>query len=184
MKTCRACETTKELTEFYKKAGGMYGVTGSCRACISRRSMQCYYSNAPARRIKMREYRGKTIQKQRNADRARYAINPENRLSHVRRWRQENPDRVKESVRNYAKNNHEKILAIRASRQRRRKEATPKWLSKEQRRQILEIYKNRPVGYHVDHIEPLFGTSVCGLHVPWNLQYLPAIENLRKGRSR
>jgi len=63
------------------------------------------------------------------------------------------------------------------------KRAIPSWLSKEQLNKIIEIYKNRPNGYHVDHIIPLNGKNVSGLHVPWNLQYLTIEDNLKKGNS-
>jgi len=54
---------------------------------------------------------------------------------------------------------------------------TPKWADQSK---IIEIYKNCPKGYHVDHIIPLRAKNVSGLHVHYNLQYLPAIENMRK----
>lgn len=54
----------------------------------------------------------------------------------------------------------------------------PKWANKDK---IIEIYKNCPAGYQVDHIVPLQGNLVSGLHVENNLQYLSALDNIRKG---
>lgn len=53
----------------------------------------------------------------------------------------------------------------------------PPWTS---RQAIKDIYKHCPAGMHVDHIIPLNNENVCGLHVPANLQYLPATDNCRK----
>ena len=57
------------------------------------------------------------------------------------------------------------------------KERTPAWSDIAK---IRMIYKNCPEGDHVDHIIPLRGALVSGLHVPENLQYLSKEENLRK----
>lgn len=66
---------------------------------------------------------------------------------------------------------HSRLREIAESRQ------CPKWAD---RAKIREIYVNRPDGCHVDHIIPLRGKKVSGLHVENNLQYLPIAENMRK----
>lgn len=58
--------------------------------------------------------------------------------------------------------------------------ATPTWVN---RQDIKNIYNNCPKGYHVDHIIPLKSEYVCGLHVPWNLQYLLAADNISKSNT-
>lgn len=54
---------------------------------------------------------------------------------------------------------------------------TPKW---SEEGKIKEFYTNCLEGYHVDHIIPLNGELVSGLHVLDNLQYLLASDNFSK----
>ena len=58
----------------------------------------------------------------------------------------------------------------------------PPWYE-EQRKEIEQFYFNCPEGLQVDHIIPLKGTLVSGLHVIQNLQYLPIKDNLSKGNK-
>ena len=73
--------------------------------------------------------------------------------------------------------NYSRVAITNTSRYYRLKDATPPWVSKAE---LRKIYKNCPAGYHVDHVHPLRHPRLCGLHVPWNLQYLPATDNLKK----
>lgn len=96
---------------------------------------------------------------------------------------EENKARKKESDRRWRVNNPGKARARSRRYDRRVIQATPSWLTDEQKSQIDDIYKYCPSGYHVDHIMPLKGKDSCGLHVPWNLQYLLANDNLKKGNK-
>ena len=87
----------------------------------------------------------------------------------------------------YQTNKH-KFRGWAMSRKDRIKNATPVWLNQTQVKEIehyhwlardLEIVSGEK--YHVDHIVPIKGKLVCGLHVPWNLQILPSDINLSKG---
>jgi hypothetical protein len=66
-------------------------------------------------------------------------------------------------------------------------DATPKWLSPEQKKEYYRIYseakRQNAVGkhrYEVDHIVPLLNPIVCGLNVPWNLRIIRKEVNQRK----
>lgn len=72
----------------------------------------------------------------------------------------------------------------RASKYRASKlKRTPKWVSIEEADKIAEFYRNCPPSYHVDHIIPLQGDCVSGLHILANLQYLSAADNLSKSNK-
>lgn len=62
----------------------------------------------------------------------------------------------------------------------RKLNATPAWAD---HTKIKGIYAACPEGYHVDHIVPLQGDTVCGLHVEYNLQIIPAVDNLKKSNK-
>ena len=70
-----------------------------------------------------------------------------------------------------------------ALRYSKKKERIPKWITKEELIQIKKFYLNRPEGYEVDHIIPLCGRNVSGLHTIDNLQYLTAEENRLKNNK-
>lgn len=91
-----------------------------------------------------------------------------------------NPERKRISNRRWQLTHPGHRAANEARRRATKLRATPKWLTKEQLEEIRQFYLNCPKGYHVDHIHPLKGKGLCGLHVPWNLQYLTASENVHK----
>ena len=87
-------------------------------------------------------------------------------------------------------NNQVQVLADNKVRRRKHRQATPPWLTRKQKTEIRQLYQiaitmTRTTGeqYVVDHIVPLRGESVCGLHVPWNLRVVTREENLTKSNK-
>ena len=95
-----------------------------------------------------------------------------------------------EHNRKYLKNNRAKYSHHLALYRAKKIKATPKWLTSEQLLEIENTYskcKNKSlkenIEYEVDHIIPLQGKNVSGLHVPWNLQIITQAENRKKGNT-
>lgn len=85
------------------------------------------------------------------------------------------------------KQNKDKVKHAASKRYKALKQQTPSWLTPEQLNEIKCVYatalfcsKSLGEAYHVDHIVPLQGDNVRGLHVPWNLQVLKAKDNFSK----
>ena len=107
----------------------------------------------------------------------------------AKKWREENPDLKRELDRKFHEEN-KSYRAINSSRHRARKRnAIPKWLTKEDFEKIRFIYdecdrisRETGIPQNVDHIVPLAGKYVNGLHVPNNLRIITAQENNRRTR--
>lgn len=180
MKRCTRCKIAKCLDDFCNDKSAFDSKTQRCKICISeirkiqyvkfkhrdRAATKAWALNNPE---KLKTYREKHNKAYYDSNKS-YFINYANKNKEIR---------TKRSA-EWAKTNPE----IRASRQayRRAKQlkATPKWADLEA---IEQFYLNCPKGWHVDHIYPLQGKYQSGLHVLENLQYLPAIENLRKSNK-
>lgn len=117
------------------------------------------------------------------------AANRDRDAPYQREWRETNRDRIKAR-----KTERYKDPVVRgAARERaadhrvRRFQRTPCWLTTEDKQKIRAIYAEAArltcetgEPWHVDHIIPLQGRTVSGLHVPTNLQVLRGEENIRK----
>ena len=115
-------------------------------------------------------------EKNKDAVKARANARPsEERRRNRNKHKQENPELYK---------------ALTSVRKRRHREATPKWITVEQKLTMRQLYlqaqaltKITGERYVVDHIVPLISHEVCGLHVPWNLRVITQEENLKKSNK-
>jgi hypothetical protein len=124
-------------------------------------------------------HRAANIDKYKEHDKQYYLDNKDSIQEKAKKYHEEHRDYYIEASKAHYHNNKEMYLAYNAKRRADKLKATPSWANLEI---IKSIYKNAE-GMHVDHIIPLQGKLVCGLHVENNLQYLTPEENIAKGNK-
>ena len=156
MKICCHCKKPKDLSEFHAKSSAKDGKHPQCKSCRAEYSL----------------------------------INKDKIAQSWKTFSQENKEFLKAYDSKRAKDNPQKYAAKAAKRRAVKLLATPKWLNKTHFNQIQIFYdsaaaltKEFGIPMEVDHIVPLQGENVSGLHVPWNLQVIPEYDNLSKGNK-
>jgi len=141
-----------------------------CPAAVILKNHVRYIQNSNVRKKKVKEWG---------------TANRERVLQYKAKWNASNP----EFNSLWCAANRDLVRSHKANRRARKKQAMPLWLTPDHISQINAVYAEAQrlsietgVTYHVDHIVPLNGRVVCGLHVPWNLRAIPAVENLRRPR--
>jgi hypothetical protein len=199
-KICAKCGVDKPFKDFYKYKRSLDGHQSYCKQCTKVATDK--FANSDKRKEYLRKYREANF-KDIKAGRDRYKeLNKERIATSNKIYRETNRRRVRESQQRYKESNYDKVLeASREYRTRNRhkyaayssrrraaeKQAQPSWLDKDDLKRIELVYGLRELKsfvtrqeYEVDHIVPLRGKTVCGLHVPWNLRVIPKIDNRKK----
>jgi len=144
--------------------------------------------NRDKRSAYAKQYRKDNPEKVKEQVKAWVKANPEKIKGYMKKaskaWHERNPDYQS----NFYKAHKERYVAARARRRAAQDSATPTWLTAIDKAMIQEMYDVSEARYiqtgikhHVDHIVPINGKGVAGMHVPWNLQVITAHENLSKG---
>ena len=144
-----------------------------CKPCLVEYSRKRYEDNKEELQARQRQY---------------VQSNKEYVLRKNREWKAQNPELNNKLMDNWRKKNAAKVNAACKARRLAISNAVPKWVGPEELWMIEEAYSLSQlrsslfgIKFHVDHIVPILGKNVCGLHSPDNLQVIPAIENYRKG---
>lgn len=166
-------------------------VVGGCVECkdIKRKSgalkdyMRQYYSdNNTTMKTQMRDRYYRNLDSAKEYNKKYYRTHREREIARAKVWHTRNPEKARASTKKYRSKNPKLFVKYQADRRARKRQATLP-LTPGQKDWMKFIYEKCPPGYEVDHIHPLAGENLCGLHVPWNLQHLPMPANRSKSNK-
>jgi hypothetical protein len=206
LKLCSKCSQLKPMADYHKAKRGKDGLRADCKAChliphekemLSDGLKRCVVCKEikelhcfPVRKTTKDGRRGDCIVCHQKSAKNYFLRNKERFKQYRSLWLHKNPKKAATASAKWAKNNRPKLNARDSQRRASEVKATPSWLSAIQKAQIQETYdvalaKTVQTGivYEVDHIHPLKGDGLSGLHVPWNLQVISRLENRSKGNK-
>lgn len=162
------------------------GPREKCARCRNRAIIRRWKAANPERKRELnKESRARRAEHRREYDKKYQQEHPEVYSSAQRRFRERNEERVKEIRRDYYARHRD--LEIQRVTDRNKAQRTPAWADRDA---IAAIYaearrlsRETGVPHHVDHIVPLRGKEVSGLHVETNLQILTRSANISKGNK-
>lgn len=176
--TCKTCKEVKPKSEFGKDARLRSGVRSECKVCSRLRTKRWREENPD----KVQEYKKRSDWSQRWVK-----YNPEKRREASRAYYARNRDAHAERVKAWNEKNQGKRRAITMSYRAAKMRATSPWYSELDDFVLSELHSKASLleslghgKFHVDHIVPLQGKTVCGLHCKENWQLLGASENVKK----
>jgi hypothetical protein len=187
------CNKDKELTEFHKQSRGKQGRHSRCKQCrkseyrCPEKAKRYYEENKERARYNSKKYYEKNKEKMKITQSIWDKNNYERLLIYKRNFMRENNHRYKDKQTLWISENKPKLRAYCRNRQAKKLNATPKWSDLDKIQVLYEKAKwlesLTGLKYHVDHIIPLQGKNVCGLHVWENLQILEASINISKSNN-
>jgi exonuclease VII large subunit len=185
-KQCTKCKETLGIEAFDKNRKAADGHPAQCKACRKKHAQ----ANKEHIAAYQKEY-SKINKAQLSEYRKEYKkVNKEKALAYNKERYQNNKERLRAQMNEYKRANPDKFIALKAKRRAAKLQRTPKWLTADDHAKINFYYteakrleKETGIKYHVDHIIPMQGDLVSGLHVPSNLQVITAAENLAKNNT-
>ena len=186
MKQCACCKETKNLESFYKDKRATDGLMSSCKKCHNFRSRRWQKENKDHVKAYAAQYQ-KENKESTNAKSKRWK---DKNKEHLKKYAELNKDHIRQMSRKRYLNNPAKEVAKVRKYQADKLKRTPAWLTQHdykvmESKYAIAAWLSAVVGieYHVDHIIPLRGKTVSGLHVPDNLSVIPAKVNREKSNK-
>lgn len=182
MEATRKSALAKGESQYFTGKACVRGHVAPRRACTG----ECLTCRAE-RLVKWRQQNPDKVQQHNKTQYAKFA---DKLIARTRKYYAENTDLVNAKKRAYQKKNLHMFAKIKAKRKAAELKRTPAWLTEDDHwmmEQAYEIAMRRSkmlgIQFQVDHIIPLQGKTVSGLHVPLNLQVIPAKLNRAKSNS-